>query len=157
MLPLDNILDELNAGLGRSLLGSNLLPPPALLKIDCEGCEWHVLSGLARHLSEGWLPGVIVLETITGFVRSVAGERAADPLDGAHSVRVSSATMLMRFIPLGYRVWTGDMAEELTPQLVAARALEEPASVQPLTRPLPCGAALSTFSALQGCLCLPRQ
>jgi FkbM family methyltransferase len=123
VLPLDDILDEFNAGLGRA--PPHLLPPPALLKIDCEGCEWGVVSGLARHFAAGWRPGVIVLETFNKLLRSNVGERADDPLDGAQQVKVSSATMLLRFIPLGYRVWTGDMREELTQRLRGALALGE--------------------------------
>lgn len=115
VLPLDDILDEFNAALGRA--PPRLLPPPALLKIDCEGCEWGVVSGLARHLAAGWRPGVIVLETFNKLLLPTAGERADDPLDGARGVKVSSAAMLLRFIPLGYRVWTGDMRAELTDRL----------------------------------------
>jgi FkbM family methyltransferase len=114
VLPLDNILDDFYASLGRRL------PPPALMKIDCEGCEWGVLSGLARHISTGWRPSVIFIETSSKMASSTVGARADDPLDGSQSVKVTTVAMLMRFLPLGYRVWTGDMAEELTQSLKIA-------------------------------------
>jgi FkbM family methyltransferase len=112
--PLDDILDDFDASLGYGL------PPPALMKIDCEGCEWGVLSGLARHISAGWRPGVILIETSSKMASSTTGARANDPLDGSQNVKVSSVAMLQRFLPLGYRVWTGDMAEELTHSLKIA-------------------------------------
>lgn len=94
---------SLEAALGRKL------PPPTVLKIDCEGCEWGALEGM-RDLWEdkSWRPRLIVLEAFTPFMRALAGSvtQAGTP--------INTLTLLRQFLPLGYRVWTGDLKVDLT-------------------------------------------
>ena len=112
ILPLDDIIDNFAAS-----RGLRNLPPPALLKVDCEGCEWNALSSLARHLKAGWLPPVLVVEATTKLAKQISGNFADDPISDAHNVPVCVVTNLRRFIPLGYRIFMVDMAFEVTPLL----------------------------------------
>ena len=56
---------------------------------------------------------MIVLESFSEYLQKIVG--AAEAADGA---AVSTRTLLQRFLPLGYRAWTGDLLEEITDALL---------------------------------------
>ena len=54
-----------------------------------------------------WRPGMIILGADSGFLRKIVG----------NSTAVDTRALLQLFLPLGYRVWTGDLANEITDAL----------------------------------------
>lgn len=54
---------------------------------------------------------MIVLEADSGFLQKIVG----DSLFGG--MVVDTRALLQRFLPLGYRVWTGDLVVEITDSL----------------------------------------
>lgn len=67
-------------------------------------------TGLERLFKDPtWRPGMIVLEADTGFLKKIVGAAGRGAVD--------TLTLLQRFLPLGYRVWTGDLEEEITGSL----------------------------------------
>jgi hypothetical protein len=68
---------------------------------------------------------MIVLEAYSSFLKKIVGAAGRGAVD--------TRTLLQRFLPLGYRVWTGDLEEEITGSLqpdtgeaqASAEALDE--------------------------------
>ena len=101
ILSADAVL-ELEAELGREL------PPPTVLKIDCEGCEYNAVAGLRPLWNRtGWRPRIISVESFSHYLR------AHSRINGV-AAAIDTQALLQFFLPLGYSVWPCDLTRDLT-------------------------------------------
>ena len=64
---------------------------------------------------------MIVLDAYTSFLQRIVG---AAPATGGIGP-VDTRALLQRFLPLGYRVWTGDLEEDITESLQPGSGAEQ--------------------------------
>ena len=113
--PLSKIVQELEAKLGKPL------PPPAVFKVDCEGCEWLVTEGAIDlfERNKNWRPKLIVMEALTEFLLGVTTKFAEDGSE------VNTLHLLQKYIPYGYTIWTGDLLHEITDNITPSSGAEQ--------------------------------